>query len=164
MSAQLLSAPVIGPEVWEAYQSVSKGQSLASVFVLSEDEKALVIKGTVEIGQGCWQQLLELLDPQQVAWCAINLPYMTVNGGKRGKFMCLTWVPDTLTRSTFKETVRIKSTSLMLMGELFKRFAQDGAKRIQANDETDTEIFSVLDAVSKFERDAVDQDSILALL
>mmetsp|Transcript_825 Transcript_825/g.2424 ORF Transcript_825/g.2424 Transcript_825/m.2424 type:complete len:83 (-) Transcript_825:90-338(-) len=70
-----------------------------------------------------------------------------------------TWVPDTLTRDTFKEAVRLKSSAVFFGGELKKRAAKDGAKNYQG----DLDVDAVLEAVSRFERDEIDMASVARL-
>ena len=67
-------------------------------------------------------------------------------------------------RSTFKETVRLKSCGIMLARELHQAAARDGGKKYQANGDADLDIWEVLKTVAKFERDGVDRTSVEALL
>eukprot|EP00286_Rhodomonas_abbreviata_P003406 CAMPEP_0181347276 /NCGR_PEP_ID=MMETSP1101-20121128/33795_1 /TAXON_ID=46948 /ORGANISM="Rhodomonas abbreviata, Strain Caron Lab Isolate" /LENGTH=184 /DNA_ID=CAMNT_0023459485 /DNA_START=149 /DNA_END=699 /DNA_ORIENTATION=+ len=156
----LIESPVITEEVWARYNDVNKGRLLAAVFHLSEDEREVVLKGTVERGSGVWGKFEALFDPQYIAWAAVNFPYMTDSGGRRDKFLMVRWVPDTISRSTMKETVRIKTAGVMLAGDLIGAFDRDGAKKLQANDPSDLDVFSVLEFVSKFERDKVVRASV----
>eukprot|EP00055_Hartaetosiga_balthica_P005886 m.17907 g.17907 ORF g.17907 m.17907 type:complete len:169 (+) comp4857_c0_seq1:174-680(+) len=155
--------PVISEEVWAAFKAVGHGDLLAAVFQLNDDETKLVLKDVVDIKDGAWPSLEALFDPQQPAWAAICFPYTTMSGGIRSKFMYLSWSPDTLTRPTFKETIRVKSIGIMQLGELSEAFATAGAKRIQANDQADLEIENVLSIAAKFERDEINRDSIQRL-
>jgi hypothetical protein len=99
-------------------------------------------------------------DPQQIAWALMLLPYRTTNGGIRNKLLFATWVPDTLSRATFKETIRLKSSAVFFSAGLKKAAARDGAKMYQANDPSDLKVHAVLDTVAKFERDPIDVASV----
>lgn len=106
---------------------------------------------------------VEAFFTQHVAWAAVNFPYTTDSGGQRNKFIMVRWVPDTLERSTMRETVRLKTSGVMLAGDLVGAFTRDGAKKLQANDPSDLDLFTVLDFVSKFERDKVVRESVVPL-
>jgi hypothetical protein len=59
-----------------------------------------------------------------------------------------------------KETIRLKSAGVMRVGELGRAFSADGAKRLQANELSDLELFEVLDTVTQFEREPIDRASV----
>lgn len=103
---------------------------------------------------------MEQFDPQQIAWAVILFPYTTTSNGIRSKLIFATWVPDTLKRGSFKETIRLKSSAIFFGGELKKAAARDGAKQYQANGPSDLGVRDVLSTVSKFEHDSIDMASI----
>ena len=104
-----------------------------------------------------------LFDSQHIAWAAVNFPYKTLNGGLRNKLLFATWVPDTLRRDTFKETIRLKSSAVFFGESLKKAAVTDGAKHYQANHPSDLEVAAVLSKVAEFERDPVDPSSLTRL-
>lgn len=165
-TAKIITPPTVSDATWAAYATVTKGKAFAAVFALDADESEIIVKATVEASPsgGQWPALRQNFGPQEVVWAAISFPYTTSSGGQRSKFLFVTWVPDTLTRSTFKETVRLKSGGVMLAAELHQAAARDGGKKYQANGDADLEIWEVLKTVAKFERDGVDRASIEALL
>jgi hypothetical protein len=111
-----------------------------------------------------WQQMVAQLPPQDLCWIFLALPYATTSGGLRGKACLVSWCPDALARATFKETVRVKTSSVLFGAALAKRATRDGAIRIEAQDLDDLGLESVLERVSRFERDAIDHSSLACLL
>ena len=101
---------------------------------------------------------------QDLCWIVLSVPYTTTSGGLRSKACLVSWCPDGLQRSTFKEAVRVKTSSVLFGAALAKRATRDGAVRVEAHDAEDLALETILERVARFERDAIDHDSVSHLL
>eukprot|EP01108_Squamamoeba_japonica_P001497 TRINITY_DN1638_c0_g1_i1.p1 TRINITY_DN1638_c0_g1~~TRINITY_DN1638_c0_g1_i1.p1 ORF type:complete len:186 (-),score=20.08 TRINITY_DN1638_c0_g1_i1:83-598(-) len=167
MSAKLIDELDVADECWDAYNAVFKARTtgaLAAVFGMSDDEKSIVLVGTVSLNDAHpWPALVALLDEQKLSWIVLMLPYKTDEGeqsANRERFVFIRWVADALRRETHKETIRVKSGAVMLAGKLASKAHTDGAIKYQANDFDDMKLEYVLDASTKTERAGVLKSSL----
>lgn len=96
---------------------------------------------------------------QNIAWALVNLPYETEIGAKRLKSLFINWVPDALSRPSFRETVRLKSNGVYWAG-LVKSQLESVDCLYQANAADDLQAGAFLARASRFERDQVDPASV----
>lgn len=96
---------------------------------------------------------------QNIAWALVNLPYETEIGAKRLKSLFINWVPDALSRPSFRETVRLKSNGVYWAG-LVKSQLESVDCLYQANAVDDLQAGAFLARASRFERDQVDPASV----
>ena len=89
----------------------------------------------------------------------MNLPYETEIGAKRLKSLFISWVPDALSRTSFRETVRQKSNGVYWAG-LVKSQLESVDCLYQANAADDLQPPAFLARASRFERDQVDSASV----
>ena len=159
--------PDIADECWQAMKDVTKAKTFAVCMELSEDESLVRVEKAFDWEEsGSWTTMEEHLGAidQHPRWLVVNLPYLTMSKGKRNKVVFITWVPDTITRSSMRESVRIKFNGVSHGGPLRKQAAVDGVTMYQANDKDDITLWSVFDKVSKFERDEVDKNTLSCLV
>ncbi|XP_065196557.1 uncharacterized protein LOC135828050 [Sycon ciliatum] len=169
-AVELQKDPVVHDDVWTSMKAVTNAKHFATVFRLTEDESEIVPETSIDWEEnngdgGLWAKLLAHFVGlnQDIRWAIVNLPYTTTNGGKRNKVIFATWVPDTLTRRTMRESVRVKFNGVQLAGGMRKQASIDGVSMYQANDMDDLALAEVLAKVSRFERDGIDMESLAML-
>ncbi|XP_065192596.1 uncharacterized protein LOC135823675 [Sycon ciliatum] len=163
---ELQKDPVVHEDVWESIKSVTNAKQFAAVFRLTEDESEIIPETSFDWADGgLWPKLLAHFSPldQDIRWAVVNLPYTTDSGGKRNKVVFITWVPDTLTRKSMRESVRVKFNGVQFGTPMRKQASKSGASLYQANDLDDLTLDSVLSKVTRFERDEINKESLAML-
>jgi len=124
---------------------------------LSNDEKEVVVDFACPRNQTQWHNTMkEKLDPQQICWIVVDFAYKTEGGGNRNKVVFISWCPDTIVRETLKQSAAVKSNSVFIGGKLKNLFRDRIAGAMQANCMEDLEAVSLLQKVSKFEKEKID--------
>merc|ERR1711964_1741 len=114
---------------------------------MTEDESEIVVDKLGEKGTK-YEEFLKEFPDNEIRWAIVDVKYSTVDGGKRNKVAFITWVPDSLTRATFRETIRVKSNGVMF-SSLLKKPCKGYTRVIQANDLDDLEERAVIEKVSR---------------
>jgi cofilin len=150
-------------ECMQRYEEMKSGSAWrAVVFRLTNDEFMIVVDQTIP-ASAPFSEFRASFPDQDIRWALVDFPYRTTSGGIRSKLTFITWVPDTLRRETFRESVRVKSTGVIMSGVLLRDMRAVVCK-MQANDQDDLAPRTMLDKVSKFDRDTVDLASVNDLL
>ena len=90
-------------EVRAALVEVHVGKLFAAIARFNEDETKIVLEKRVNFEDG-FDKFRETFEEQNVRWALVNVGYETEDGGKRSKMVFITYTPDNLMRSTFKES------------------------------------------------------------
>jgi len=156
------STAKLSPEIPLLFQKIKNEQAIrAIIFKLTDDESEIVIAGTLNINED-YSNFISQFPDNDIRWAVLDFPYRTTNGGERSKLTLITWVPDTLVRENHKETARVKSNGVMMVGPFHEL---EGIQcKYQANDYDSLDRKNVLSKVAKFERDTIDRGSIDQLL
>jgi len=85
----------------------------------------------------------------------VSIEYTTKSGFARSKLVYVTWIPDTISRATFKESARVKSTGLLQSGVLRSAFKGVGSY-VEANQPDELEIGNVLERIARRDREEAD--------
>ena len=101
------------------------------IYKLNESGTEIVIDEKVDYSE-LYSSMIEKLPSQEPRWIAANIRYKLKNGGERSKVAIITWVPDTITRATLKESARVKMMALNYSGML-KKACKGWQYQIQAN-------------------------------
>ena len=148
--SNLIQTPSVHSSVGDVYACMSKRGSPVHYAVLRhyEDEGLIRVESQ---GNGPYSELVAGLPSDDARWILLNARYNTLDAGPRTKLACITWVPDAIKRATFRETVQVKSTTVMNTAT-FKTDMPSVVCWMQANGHDDLEDTHVLQRVSKFER------------
>ncbi|KAH3714359.1 hypothetical protein Pelo_19130 [Pelomyxa schiedti] len=125
-----------------------------------------------------WGQFINSLPRDDVAWAIINVRYVTSNGGKRLKQLWLSWIPEGFRRGSTKETVAVKFMTPMVLSSLrltcagiypFDLFLKPNSHNQHgfhhhAGTAEGLNVADIVERVSRFERDPIDQTSVAAFV
>eukprot|EP01106_Pelomyxa_sp_JSP_P000085 TRINITY_DN1012_c0_g1_i1.p1 TRINITY_DN1012_c0_g1~~TRINITY_DN1012_c0_g1_i1.p1 ORF type:complete len:185 (-),score=64.61 TRINITY_DN1012_c0_g1_i1:118-618(-) len=156
-----MSVPV--PEVTEECVAAFKASPspMGVLFCLDEG-------GTVRVRkmfpQGTpFSEFVAAFPETDIAWAVINIKYITKENGKRIKNCWISWIPTNFQRKTQKETVAAKFTCPMVMSKIRAKCGgtSEHGFHHHATSPAGLEINDLVERVSKFERDAIDLDSVV---
>eukprot|EP00026_Physarum_polycephalum_P018079 Phypoly_transcript_19524.p1 GENE.Phypoly_transcript_19524~~Phypoly_transcript_19524.p1 ORF type:complete len:169 (+),score=24.03 Phypoly_transcript_19524:96-602(+) len=148
------SSLVVSPEVIESYKAMERNSPYRwTTFKMSDDENQLLVDqhGAPD---STYASLLAALPAQEPRWVLIHFEYRTTRGPS-SKLMFVTYVPDSITRSTYKEAARIKSKGV-LWATVLKPILKAVSGNVQANDIADMDWQAILQKAARFELDPVD--------
>ncbi|KAH3722771.1 hypothetical protein Pelo_18523 [Pelomyxa schiedti] len=193
MMAMALSSPVTAQFVMDTFPSITKGEftecaihevptvsdecidafktpnTLGVIFRVSSssDDNVKRVKPTEVMPiTTTWGQFINSLPRDDVAWAIINVRYVTSNGGKRMKQLWLSWIPEGFRRGSTKETVAVKFMTPMVLSSLRLTCAghnQHGFHH-HAGTAEGLNVTDIVERVSRFERDPIDQASVTAFV
>ena len=142
----------IDETVVQAYESVSRGGLPYAVFCYDEHTIRVASLGDADYH---WDDLMANFSPQDICWLLVNVEYRTMDGGRRSKLCLVRWVPDTLRRDGFRESVLLKQCGIY--GEqTLRQIMPSVTTTIQANDFDAVTYDAMLVKASRFERESID--------
>ena len=133
----------------EKFDLVYSDKLRYAIYKLNDEETKIVVD-SVATESSDTDTLKEQLPGNEVRWIVASLSYYLIDKSYRKKILFVAWVPDSIKRSTHKETIRVKSLGIFHQGKLHQAFKGKSMKLIQGNDHSDIDAKSLLLAVSSF--------------
>ena len=153
---------IVQDECIQIYSKINSRNSPISfvTFKFNHDQTSIVINTVGKSNETPFSEFTNSFTNNEVAWGLINIEYQTTSKGMRSKLLFITWVPDDMQLSSFKETIKMKTQAIVEGRRLRKEYFRSFDSVVQANDFDEISLDYLLSKASKHERDEIDRQSV----